>query len=278
MKDVFMRFPNFRDRALTLSYDDGVQSDLRLISIMQEHGLKGTFNLNSGCFAPEGKVYPAGTVHRRMSRSEALACYVGSGMEVAVHGEIHPHWNTLPLASATLDIIRDRDNLEKTFHTLIRGSASPYGVTGEKCVAALKAAGIVYCRTTVATEKFSLPDNWLQMPATCHHGNPRLMELAKTFVESDRVRSPLLFYLWGHSYEFDGENNWNVIEDFAAYIGRRPEIWYATNIEIYEYCEAYERLVWSVDMDRVYNPTTTELFFLYGGKPVKIMPGETVLF
>ena len=41
----------------------------------------------------------------------------------------------------------------------------------------------------------------------------------------------MLFYLWGHSYEFDEKhnNNWEVIRAFAAYIGKRDEIFYATN-------------------------------------------------
>ena len=28
-------------------------------------------------------------------------------------------------------------------------------------------------------------------------------------------RVPRLLYIWGHSYEFDNDNNWNVIEEFA---------------------------------------------------------------
>ncbi|MCR4719216.1 MAG: hypothetical protein K5768_06260 [Firmicutes bacterium] len=28
-----------------------------------------------------------------------------------------------------------------------------------------------------------------------------------------------MFYLWGHSYEFDNNDNWEVIENFAKFIG-----------------------------------------------------------
>ena len=42
-----LRFPGFLTRACTLSYDDGVRDDARLIEIMRKYGLKGTFNLNS---------------------------------------------------------------------------------------------------------------------------------------------------------------------------------------------------------------------------------------
>ena len=57
MSSLFMRFPGGKVKALTLSYDDGVEQDVRLIDIMQKHGLKGTFNLNSGLYAAEGTVY-----------------------------------------------------------------------------------------------------------------------------------------------------------------------------------------------------------------------------
>ena len=43
-----MRFPEWKDKAMTLSYDDGAKDDIRLIEIMQKYGLKGTFNICSG--------------------------------------------------------------------------------------------------------------------------------------------------------------------------------------------------------------------------------------
>ena len=274
-RPLFMRFPGGLDRALTFSYDDGVSPDKRLVAIFKKYGLKATFNINSDQFSPDDPALPRNGT--RLSAKEAVETY--EGMEVAVHGAIHSFWDQMPQASATYDVIRDRNNLEKVFHRIIRGSAAPYGVMGEKCQNALKAAGIVYCRTTVATEKFSMPKNWLELPATCHHGNPRLMELADKFFVFDKPRAPQLFYVWGHSYEFDDENNWDVIEKFAEKMsGHEDKIWYATNGEIYDYTEAYNRLVWSVELDRVFNPTFTELWFLLGSKTYRIMPGETIVF
>ena len=46
-KRLFMRFPSFKDKALTLSYDDGTIYDRQLVGVFLEHGLKGTFNLCS---------------------------------------------------------------------------------------------------------------------------------------------------------------------------------------------------------------------------------------
>ena len=47
----FLRFPDFKRKAVTFSYDDNTQWDKCLIEIMVKHGLKGTFNVNSGLLA-----------------------------------------------------------------------------------------------------------------------------------------------------------------------------------------------------------------------------------
>ena len=70
-----MRFPGGKAKAFTMSYDDGVEQDIRLIEIMNRFGLKGTFNLNAGLFAPEGTVYPKGQISRRLSAKRALELY-----------------------------------------------------------------------------------------------------------------------------------------------------------------------------------------------------------
>ena len=255
MNKTFMRFPGGKEKALTLSYDDGVEQDIHLIEILNKNGLKCTFNINSGYYAPEGKLYPAGTISRRMSHSMTVGLYKGSVHEVAVHAYSHPWLETLPSATIAQEIIEDRKNLEADYGKPIRGMAYPYGTFSDTVVDVLKSSGIAYSRTTVSTEKFNMPSDWLRLPATCHHNNPRLMELAEKFVAMKELTHPKMFYLWGHSYEFEANNNWNVIEEFAEYVGNRDDIWYATNIEIYDYVKAYERLEWSVDLSSVYNPS-----------------------
>lgn len=274
MKTIIMRFPEGKKKALTLSYDDGVEQDIRLVEIMKANGLKGTFNVNTGLYAPEGKVYPEGTIHRRMTKDQVTKLYTENGMEVAVHGLHHPHLESLPINLCLSDVAKDRENLEEQFGKIIRGMAYPYGTYNDQVVECLKCAGIVYSRTVAATRKFSLPTDWLRLPATCHHKDEMLMELAHKFVEKDPGLESWLFYLWGHSYEFDMDNNWHVIEEFAEYIGHKDDIWYATNIEIYEYMEAYNRLVFGMDGKRVFNPTTTRLYFEMNKITYCVEPGE----
>ena len=179
--NIMLRFPEGKPKALTLSYDDGVEQDIRLLSIMKQYGLKGTFNLNSGLYAPEDKVYAPGTIHRRMTKAKVTEVFRDSGMEVAVHGYTHPFLEEMPVERVTYEVLKDRLTLEEQFGGIIRGMAYPFGTYSDRVVEALRNCGIVYARTTVSTEKFLLPKDWLRMPATCHHNNPRLMELAEKF-------------------------------------------------------------------------------------------------
>ncbi len=276
MACIYPRFPGGLSRTLTMSYDDGVETDRRLIDLMKKHGLKGTFNINAGAFAPEGTVYPAGTVHRRMSKSDCLALYRDSGMEVALHGYRHAWLTYLPKTEMLEEIARDRRELETLFGTLVRGGAYAFGAYNDTAIETLRSSGIVYCRTCNCTHKFGLPENWLALTPTCHHDDPALFDLADSFLSAPVFGRPLLFYVWGHSYEFDGKNNWQRIEEFAEKIGNREDVWYATNIEIYDYFDAYYRLQFSLNGTIVHNPTATTVWFCREGKNYSVAPGETL--
>lgn len=272
----YMRFPEGKAKALTLSYDDGVRQDKRLVQIMNKHGIKGTFNINGARFGTS-YVAASGEQRGRMTVEEALECYNSGEHEVAIHGYTHPFMEQVPHDAMAYEIIKDRESIESIFGRIVKGMAYPMGTTSDEVVEVLKACGISYSRTTKATERFDLPTDWLRLPATCHHKNPRLMELAEKFAETDVTRMSRLFYLWGHSYEFDNDDNWNVIEEFCDYIGGREDIWYATNMEIYEYCEAYGRMKTSADGKIVYNPTGTKLWFQnQDGKMFSVASGETL--
>ncbi|WP_066719977.1 polysaccharide deacetylase family protein [Clostridium sp. Marseille-P299] len=275
MSSIFMRFPEGKKKAVTLSYDDGVEQDIRLISIMKQYGLKGTFNLNSGSYAKEGTVYPQGTIHRRLTQNQAIELYENSGMEIAVHGLTHPFLEQLPSNLCIREIVADRENLEKQFHRIVRGMAYPFGTYNDKVIECLKQADIVYARTVNSTGDFRIPEDWLLLDPTCHHGDERLEELTHIFVEESPDRTPWLFYLWGHSYEFETDDNWDVIEKFAEYAGNRSDIWYGTNIEIYEYVNAYKKLIFSMDGSIVHNPTAIPLYFEINKTLFSIEPGKT---
>ena len=264
-KMIFLRWPQGKVKALTLSYDDGRMEDFRLADLMRQNGVKGTFNINSGAFYPDDKI-PDRPTHRRMKKAELLEFYEKNRdiAEIAVHTLTHPKLETLTPAEQLYEVVEDRRRIEEMLGTFCRGMAYPYGTYNATTLEALRLSGIAYSRTTKATMAFDLPKNWLELAPTCHHRVPELPELWEKFqnlpVTGYRAR-PALFYLWGHSYEFDDADNWNVIEEFLQKAGGKSDVYYATNLEIYDYVKAYESLMWTADGKRVYNPTLQDIFF-----------------
>ena len=68
------------------------------------------------------------------------------------------------------------------------------------------------------------------------------------------------------------------MKQFCEKVGNNENIWYATNVEIYDYVKAFEALQFSVDGNRIFNPTATTVYLEIDGKQVAVKPGEeTVL-
>lgn len=276
MIETYLRFPQGKRKALTLSYDDGVEQDVRLIELLTKYGVKCTFNINSGCYAKEGTVYPAGQIHRRMTKSECTKLYSSPLAEVAVHSFEHPSLDAMTPAMVMEQIIQDRQNLESQFGKIIRGMAYPNGAYSDKVVQVLELAGIAYARTVHSHHNFNMPSDWLRMGATCHHNDPQLMPLAQKFLNDTPEREPYLFYLWGHSYEFESDNNWNVIEGFLALISGQDDVWYASNIEIYDYNKAFEALRFSMDGNIIHNPSAISVWVQIRSDIFEIPAGQSI--
>ena len=92
-----------------------------------------------------------------------------------------------------------------------------------------------------------------------------------------------LLAVWGHSYEFDKDLNastprpndtWNIIENFAAQVKGRNDIWKATNIEVYDYIQALNGL----EITQTYvknNSDKIAVNIMVNGKKAVVEPGMT---
>lgn len=253
-------FPEGKTKAITLSYDDGTVDDIRLVEIFNKYNLKGTFHLNSANLNNPGKVGPEQIPE------------VYAGHEISCHGATHPFLERLAPGEAMREVWNDRIALEAIAKYPVTGMSYPYGTYNSQVVDILKNAGIVYCRTTQATKRFSLPNNYLEWHPTCHHRD--MLELAPTFLEHRYSYS--VFYVWGHAFEFDRNNNWEIMEQFAEIVANKPEIWYATNIDIYRYDTAVKNIVLSADGKLIYNPSATTVWFTANGELKSIAAGQTL--
>ncbi len=215
-------------KAVTFSYDDGNQQDIRLIELFNQYQVKGTFNLNSGLDDSQEWLYRDMPV-RRLNLPEFTTLY--QGHEIAVHGSQHRNMTELSPAELHDEIISDRDRLAGLFGNVPVGMAYPYGAYSPEVIRALRRAGIRYARTVISSYDFAPQTDLMAFRPTCHHDDEQLFALAEAFLhtESDQMQ---IFFLWGHSYEFDGNHNWDRLEKFLNLIAGKPDIFYGTNAEI----------------------------------------------
>ncbi len=272
---------------MTFSYDDGVRTDIRLVEIFNKYGVKGTFNVNSKMMGADENSF-------RLTMDEVKKYILEQGHEVATHGADH----RAPLKQRPTQVIRDtldcRLQLESAYGVIIRGMAYPdSGICKYSSGSAhydevrrsLCALDIAYSRTLGGdNDSFDLPEDFYAWMPTAHHNNPAIMEYIDRFlaITEDTLtyanKMPKLFYIWGHSYEFDEKhnNNWELIEAICEKLCGKDDTWYATNIEICDYVRAYESLVYSADGSMVYNPTLVTVWFWADFKMYEIKPGETI--
>ncbi|MGN1062078.1 MAG: polysaccharide deacetylase family protein [Candidatus Scatosoma sp.] len=286
MQYRFMRFPQGKAKAVTLSYDDGTTHDIKLKEIIDKYGVKCTFNINSALVAKNEGEW-------RLTEKALIALLKDSPHEVAVHGARHIAPGISPAVNVIDDVLSCRKWLEDKFGRIVQGMAYPdCGITrfanGAENYADIRAylkfLGIVYARSLGAdNDRFEMPADWYNWNPTAHHRNGQLFEYLDKFLSLDvgtlyaAARAPRLFYLWGHSFEFARENNWHILETFCRMATEKKDgIWFATNGEIYNYTVAYERLVWNAEGNTVYNPSLFTVFFEQDKTLYSVKAGETL--
>jgi hypothetical protein len=263
LRNIYTCFPEGKHKVLTMSYDDGKEEDRRLVSIFNENGIKGTFNLNAGIDWDD----------KRIPLSEYKDLY--QGHEVASHTYTHPTIERCPIDQVLAQVIEDRKGLEKLVGYSVRGMAYPNGSYTKQIQDILPKLGIKYARVVGNSDNFAMPVNYMEWKATCHH-NHNLLELGQQFIDLFKKQYLYMMYVWGHSYEFSDRNNWEVIEEFCKLAGNREDIWYAANIQIYDYMDAANRLQYAADASFVYNPSAMSVWISVDKKIIEIPGGKQI--
>ena len=265
MKSIILAFPGGKNKTLTMSYDDGMLDDIRLIDIFNKYGIKGTFHLNSGNLG-------VNKYGNRIAIDKIKEIY--KGHEVACHTVNHVSLDKVPLTGALEEIVENRKALEGQVKYPVTGMSYPYGDYNEEVINILKSAGIEYSRTVDITGDFSLPKDFYKWRGTCRHEDKNLFNYVEEFLRLNRKDKLYMFYLWGHSYEFTLNDNWHIIEKCCEKLGKKEDIWYATNIEIVNYIKAYNNLKFSMDGTFVYNPSAISVWIRVDGVLYEILSGE----
>lgn len=256
-------FPEGKHKALTMSYDDGRVYDRKLVGIFNRYGIRGTFHLNSGFLDDDGYI----------SSAEVKTLY--EGHEVACHTVTHPAIARCPLPIVVQQVLDDRKNLESLTGYPVRGLSYPYGSYNDAIKSVLPSLGIAYSRVVGDTHGFGLPKDPYEWEATCHH-TARLMEDLNAFLALHKTQNLYLMYVWGHSYEFNDSDSWDLIENFCSLAGKKEDVFYGTNLQIIDYLHLCDELHFSADGSFVQNPGADTAFLSVDDRIVEVPGGKSV--
>lgn len=226
---------NGKMKAVTFSYDDCTTQDIRLVELFNKYNVKATFNVNSELLGTKNELVRKGVkiLHNKLNAQDIKDIY--QGHEVAVHTLTHPYLQGIEDDNEIIrQIEEDRKNLEKIMGYPVVGMAYPgNGNDADRVAEIIKNhTEIKYARTTIATFNFDLQDNLYQFNPSVHHDDyDNLFRLTEEFINL-KPDSPKLFYVWGHSFEFDTFNDWDKFEEFLKLISGRDDIFYGTNKEV----------------------------------------------
>lgn len=257
------RFPGGLGKAAVFSFDDGRDHDRRLVAAMNQYGLKGTFHLNSGFFGKEGYI----------GADEVAELY--KGHEVSAHTVTHPFLEQSPDDQIAEELLSDRAALEGLVGYPVRGMSYPFGTYNGRVLAALPVLGIEYARTVESHGGFHMPEDWLRWHPTCHHKD--MVGAAERFLASAPRHSRMeLLFVWGHSYEFHNDHNWELVDQIGELIGGNESVWKATMAEVAEYRKALAGLRYSVNRRLIHNPSAIDVWISADGASVQIPAGAVM--
>lgn len=195
-----------------LSFDDGTVWDSRFVELLNQYGMKATFNLNSGLedfvWYYEDK-FPI----RRQRLADTVAQY--RGHEIASHS-LHHHWlNTLTPPQLSREVGDDCAALKALFVLEDIGFGVPFTACGDREIRLIRKY-VRYIRLSELSDSFAPPADPYHIPIHALYNQPDVRQRIAQFAESDLPVS--LFVLAGHSYEFEMLDQWDYMEDLLRYI------------------------------------------------------------
>ncbi len=251
-----------------MSYDDGGINDKRLVEIFNKYGIKGTFHI-------DGRTMES---RREFWQNDAKKLY--EGHEISLHTKNHPHLLNLNDTELMYEVLENKKELEDIFGATVRGMSYLYGDFNSRIEKVVEMCGIKYARTVCSTNSTLLPQNFLEWHPSCHHNGDFLdclTVLPNPSILRFITKCRNVFTFGGHTYEFGNDNNWDKIEEFCKKASQFDNIWFATNIEIYDYTVASRNLEISANRKSIFNTSRLSVWVDIDGEAVEIKPGENKL-
>lgn len=238
----------------TTSWDDGYKADLRIFSLLEKHGCKGTFY---AC--------PAAQHGQAMLSSEDIRL-LSATMEVGAHSLRHRKLSTLPEDEARAEIQGSKQWVERLAGKPCTMFCYPKGDVSASVARLVQEAGYEGGRT-VEVLTWEAPNRFLQ-PTTLqvfpfplrrsftawhHYADPfgparvlwtkldalgvpygrrsSWLDMAKEVFVRTMNQGKQFFHLWGHSAELDRYGLWEDLDAFLAFVTKHP-VRHVTNGEL----------------------------------------------
>ena len=305
-------FPGFTKKSVTFTIDDGnLTLDKKFIEIVKPYGIVGTFNLcePNRASAEEYRALYSGFEIANHCKHHPYSFWDGEKYAVSDEkvdrlnspsylGEarliyrtdieniylMHTGYRDKPLGWV---FITDEENyfkfsneskqeLEEIFGTgSVKSFVWPYfEQPNAKLFEMLKSAGYNSIRKTGAvgaTTNFAPPSD--RMRWSYNATNKTLLECMAEY-EKFEDDGTLKFFSFGvHSHDFESDNNWCDLAEFAKKYGNRPgDYYYASVSDIFEYEDAINSL--NITEEEVINPSNKTVYLKINGKKAELLPGS----
>ncbi len=226
----------------TLSFDDGITQDLRLIELLKKYDVKCcSFNINTGLFGVEWE--SVGSDHNRPDvthirfTEEQIRAGIYDGFDVQVHALTHATLKEFDddIEGLKREINGDADNIEAITGTRPIGMAWPGNdgfYTDTTIDLILEHTDIRFARGTTSTYGFDLPEHFMKWMPTCSVVDTRVLMRARSFINAE-AEEDMLFYVWGHSYDLDIHNKWDTFEELLRMMTEAEDICFITTTDFY---------------------------------------------
>ncbi len=230
---------------VTFRFDDGITQDERIMELLKKYNMDcATFYINSGLLGASwewvGQQYDRPDVpHKRYTRSDIMGG-IYDGFEIGSHTMTHPSLKNCNQSTVTREVENDAKAIARLVGYKPVGIAWPGGDTewnDASIETILQTTTIRYGSCTTATYRFQLPTYFMKWYPTCGFADGNLMELAQQFIDAEPTED-MLFFVWGHGYEFDLFYSWDQLEAFIQLISEAADeddsIVLVTNAEFYQ--------------------------------------------
>ena len=284
---LYNSYPDGLNKAVTLSFDDGKQTDRDVVALINKYGMKGTFNLVPQWLDTDGYL------------TSAEIGELFSGHEVAAHGYAHNRVDNMTPEQFETDLINTQTYLKNLTGCDVVGYAYPFGglngtgtITRNDVDEILKANNIAYARITgnKMINNYNTPADFLNWsyqlrvgPQSSASTTDGAFGKVQTFLNLPKGDSMQLLMLFAHGHEIaeyaqsDKESSgWELFEELLASMAGKDGVWYATCAELAQYVQSSNNLRIGAKSGTVKNSSDTSVWVTIDGVPTQILPNRIV--